>query len=160
MSRDLFGVKLSPFQLGRLGEPLRADSGESDMRYIDSIERVARGLLIALALCLGSPPSVLQHMRTAAAHSPAPVTTATTGQNACRGMDPKLAHERADLALRKMQYQQAGQCYLIAGDKPRADLAFIKAAAAEAPIAKRQLAANANQVKAQFRQFREAFASH
>jgi hypothetical protein len=75
-------------------------------------------------------------------------------------MDPKLAHERADLALRETQYRQAGQCYLIAGDKPKADLAFIKAAAAEAPIAKRQLAANANQVREQFRQFREAFTSH
>lgn len=130
------------------------------MRHIDSIGHVARGVLIALALCLSAAPGALQHMRAAAAASPAPVTTAVIGQNACRGMDPKLAHERADLALRKTQYQQAGQCYLIAGDKPKADLAFIKAAAADAPIAKRQLAANANQVKEQLRQFREAFTSH
>jgi hypothetical protein len=133
------------------------------MRYIDSIERVVRGLLITLALCLGSAPGVLQHMRTAAADSPAPSTTAVLGQSACRGMNPKLAHERADVAFRKTWYQQAGQCYLIAGDKPRADLAFIKAAAAAAPTAKRQLAANANQVKKQFRQFkqfREALTSH
>jgi len=72
-------------------------------------------------------------------------------------MDSRLAHDRADLAFRKAQYRQAGQCYLIAGDKPRADLAFIKAAAADAPTAKRQLAANAKQVKEQFRQLREAF---
>jgi hypothetical protein len=129
------------------------------MRYIDSIKRVARVLLIALALCLGSAPGILQHMRIAAADTPTPSTTAAIGQNACRGMNPKLAHEHADLAFRKTRYQQAGQCYLIAGDKPRADLAFIKAAAAAAPTAKRQLAANANQVKEQMRQFRQVRAA-
>jgi hypothetical protein len=121
--------------------------------------RTGTGLLIALLLC--SSPAVLRAMRTAAADNPVAVTTtAGTGANECRGMEAKLAHERADLAFRRMRYQQAGQCYLIAGDKPRADLAFIKAAAAEGPGTKRQLAANANQVKDQFRQFREAFGSH
>ena len=120
--------------------------------------RTRTGLLIALFLC--SSPAVLQTMRTAAADGPAVVTTAVALPNECRGMDAKLAHERADLAFQKTQYRQAGQCYLIAGDKPRADLSFIKAAAAEAPGTKRQLAANATQVKDQFRQFREAFSSH
>ena len=120
--------------------------------------RIGTGLLIALSFC--SSPAVLQEMSTAAADSPAPSAAAEIGPNECRGLDAKLAHERADLAFRETQYQQAGQCYLIAGDKPRADLAFIKAAAAEAPGTKRQLAANANQVKEQLRQFREAFTSH
>jgi len=120
--------------------------------------RIGTGLLIALFLC--SSPAVLQAMHTAAAANPTVVTAAVSGPNECRGMDGKLAHERADLAFKKEQYEQAGQCYLIAGDKPRADLAFIKAAAAEAPSTKHQLAANANQVKDQFRQFREAFGSH
>ena len=119
--------------------------------------RIGTGLLIVLSLC--SSPAVLQNMRIATADSPTP-TAAQIGPNACRGMDAKLAHERADLAFRQMHYQQAGQCYLIAGDKPRADFAFIKAAAAEGPSTKRQLAANASQVKDQFRQFREAFSSH
>lgn len=119
---------------------------------------VARGLLIVLCLC--SSPAVLQNMRTAAADSPAPGTATAIGQQDCRGIASKLARERADAALRKAQYQQAGQCYLIAGDKPRADLAFIKAAAADNGNTKRQMAANANQVKAQFRQLREAFRSH
>jgi hypothetical protein len=99
-------------------------------------------------------------MRTAAADNPTPQTVAETGPNECHGMDAKLAQQRADLAFQKAQFQLAGQCYLIAGDKPRADRAFLKAAAAQAPAIKRQLAANANQVKEQFRQFREAFASH
>ena len=120
--------------------------------------RIGTGLLIVLSLC--SSPAVLQAMHTAAAGSPTLGAAAGTGPNECRGMDAKRAHERADLAFRQTQYQQAGQCYLIAGDKPRADLAFIKAAAAKAPGTKRQLAANANQVKEQFRQFREAFTSH
>lgn len=120
--------------------------------------RIRTGLLIALFLYSSS--TMLQAMRTAAADTPTVVTNAVTGPNECRGMDAKLAHERADVAFQKTQYRQAGQCYLIAGDKPRADLAFIKAAAAEAPGTKHQLVANANQVKDQFRQFREAFSSH
>ena len=120
--------------------------------------RIGTGLLLVLCLCSG--PAVLQDMRTAAADSATPGTVAETGPNQCRGMDAKLAHQRADLAFRKAQYQEAGQCYLIAGDKPRADLAFVKATAAEAPGTKRQLAANANQVKDQFRQLRGAFTYH
>ena len=118
----------------------------------------AWGLLIVICLCLS--PAVLQGMRPAAADSPTARATAGTGRNACLGMDAKQAHERADLAFRKAQYQSAGQCYLVAGDKPRADLAFIKAAAADAPMTKRQMAANANQVKEQFRQFRGVFIPH
>ena len=118
--------------------------------------RIGTGLLIMLTL--SSSPAILQGMRTAAADSsPA---AAETVPNACRGIDAKLAHERADLAFRQSRYRQAGQCYLIAGDKPRADLSFVKAAAAEAPGTKRQMVANANQVKAQFRQFREALTPH
>ena len=120
--------------------------------------RIGTGLLIALALC--SSPAVLRGIGTAAADSPIPGTVTEAKLNQCRGMAVKLAHERADVAFREAQYQEAGQCYLIAGDKPRADLAFIKAAAAEGPGTKRQLTANANQVKDQFRQFREAFSSH
>lgn len=121
----------------------------------------ARGLLALLCLC--SSPAVLLGMRTAAADSPAPGVAATIAQNECRGIDSKLARERADAAVRKSQYRQAGRCYLIAGDQPRANLAFIKATSAESAAAKRQLAANANQVKQQFRQFRqlrEALSSH
>ncbi len=116
--------------------------------------RIGAGLLVVLGLC--SSLAVLQDMRVAAADSPVTETV----PNECRGMDAKLAHERADLAFQRAQYRQAGQCYLIAGDDPRADLAFAKAAAAEAPDIKRQLAANANQMKRQLRQFREIFASH
>lgn len=118
---------------------------------------LARGLLMVLCLC--SSPALLQGIRTAAADSPTPAMVAESGPNECRGMDAKQAHERADLAFHQARYQQAGQCYLIAGDDPRADLAFVKAAAAEAPGTKRQLTANANQVKDQFRQLREAFTS-
>ena len=120
--------------------------------------RIGTGLLIVLCVC--SSPAVLKAMHSAAADTPTLTAAAETGPNECRGMDAKRADERADLAFREARYRQAGQCYLIAGDKPRADLAFIKAAAAEAPGTKRQMAANANQVKKQFRQFREAFSSH
>lgn len=119
--------------------------------------RIGTGFLIVLCLC--SSPAVPQSMRTAAANSPTLGAAAGTRPDECRGMDAKRAHDRADLAFREARYQQAGECYLIGGDKPRADLAFIKAAAAQVPGTKRQLTANANQVKAQFRQFREAFSS-
>lgn len=128
------------------------------MKSVHTRRSLRWGLLVLLGFC--SSPAVLQSMRTAAANGPPTVTTADPGQKVCFGKDATLAHERADLAFRKAQYQLAGQCYLIAGDKPRADLAFIKAAAAGGPTTKRQLAANASQVKAQFRQLREAFSSH
>lgn len=118
---------------------------------------IARGLLIVLCLC--SSPAILQGMRTAAADSPAPGTAAATALIGCRGMDAKLARERADAAVQRSQYHLAGQCYLVAGDKPKADLNFIKATAAESETTKRQLAANASQVKEQFRQWRAAFTS-
>jgi hypothetical protein len=119
---------------------------------------MARGLLIVLYLC--SSPAVLQNMRTATADGRATGTAAATEQTGCRGIDARLARERADAAARKSEYRLAGQCYLIAGDKPKADLNFIKATAAESATTKRQLAANENQVKEQFRQWRAAFASH
>ena len=78
-------------------------------------------------------------------------------------MDTKLAHAAADAAFRNSDYRRAGECYLIAGDKPKANLAFLKATAADAPGIKHQLADNAKQVKDQFRQFRqlrEAMTSH
>ena len=118
---------------------------------------MVRGLLIAL--CLASGPVVLQNVRTAAADSPAAAAAVMAGQKDCRGVDSKLARKQAEAAARNSQYQRAGQCYLVAGDKPKADLAFVKAAAAEGAITKRQLAVNANQAKQQFRQLREAFAS-
>ena len=123
--------------------------------HLQTGHSTARGLLIVLSLFLSF---AFLHM--AAANSPALDTAAKIGKTDCRGMASKQAHERADLAFRRAQYREAGQCYLIAGDKPRADLALIKAAAAGAPVTKRQLAANANQVKAQFQQLREAFTSH
>ena len=119
---------------------------------------VVQGFLITL--CLVSGPAVLKDVRTAAADSPAPAAAVVTGQKDCRGVDSKLARKQAEAAAHRSQYQQAGQCYLAAGDKPRADLAFVKAAAAEGAVTKRKLAVNANQAKQQFRQLREAFASH
>lgn len=119
---------------------------------------MAWGLLIGL--CLSSTPAILQNMRTAAADTPSAGTPAAAGQTRCRGIDSKLARERAEAAARQSLYRLAGECYLVAGDKPRADLNFIKATAAESATTKRQLAANANQVKEQLRQWRTAFASH
>lgn len=111
-------------------------------------------------LCLLSGPSVLQSVQTAAADRPGRAAGAVIGHQDCRGVDPKTAHDQAVAAARKSQYQQAGQCYLVAGNKPKADLQFAKAAAAASVTTKRQLAVGVKQAKAQFRQLREAFASH
>ena len=118
----------------------------------------ARGILVAL--CLLSGPAVLHSVQTAAADSPAPSTAAVTGRQGCGGVDSKTARERAIAATRKSQYQRAGQCYLAAGDKPSADVQFVKAAAADSAVTKRQLAVGMKQAKSQFRQLREAFAAH
>lgn len=117
-----------------------------------------RGFLVVL--CFLSGPIVLQSMQTAAADSPVHNTGAVIGQQECRGLDPKTAHDRAVAAARKSQHQLAGQCYLVAGNKPKADVQFAKAAAADSVTTKRQLAVGVKQAKAQFSQLREAFASH
>src|SRR5690242_3913429 len=119
---------------------------------------VVRGLLIVFSLLTG--PVALQSVRIAAADSPTPAAAPVTGQRDCHSVDSKAARERAVTAARKSQYQQAGQCYLAAGDKPTADVQYVKAAVADAAVTKRQLAAGMKQAKAQFRQLREAFASH
>ena len=123
-----------------------------------TLDSAARGLLIVL--CLLSGPAVLRNVQTAAANSPAPSTAAAIGQRDCRALDSKAARERDVAAVRKLQYQQAAECYLAAGDKPSADVQFVKAAAADSAVTKRQLTAGMKQAKAQFRQLREAFASH
>src|SRR6185437_10415499 len=89
-------------------------------------QSVARGLLVVL--CLLSGPTVLLNVQTAAADSPTHSAAAVIGRQDCRGVDSKTARERAVAATRKSQYQQAGRCYLAAGDKPKADLQFAKAA--------------------------------
>lgn len=119
---------------------------------------MAGGLLVVLGLLSG--PTVLQSVQTAAAGSPAPSTAVVIRQQDCRGVDPKTARERAVAATRRSQYRRAGQCYLAAGDKPSADVQFVKAAAADSAVTKRQLTVGVQQAKAQFRQLREAFASH
>lgn len=115
---------------------------------------------LLIALCLLSGPAVLQNVQTAAADSPPASATAVVRQQDCHGADSKAAREQAAAAARKAQYQQAGQCYLAAGDKPDADVQFAKAAAADGKVTKQQLAIGTKQAKAQFRQLREAFASH
>lgn len=120
-------------------------------------QSMARGLLVVLFLLSSS--AVLQGMRTAAADTPLPDTAVPVAQNECRDVGAKVARAQADAAFRKAQYHKAGQCYLIAGDNPRANLAFVKAAAADNAGTKRQLAANANQLKQQVRQWREAFSN-
>ena len=74
------------------------------------------------------------------------------------GINPHQIVPKA--ALQRSRYRQAAQCYLAAGDKAKADFSFVRAAGAESVVTKRQLATNARQVKQQFRQLREAFASH
>ena len=120
-------------------------------------QSVARALFIVFCLLTGP---VVQNAQTAVADSPVHGTAAVTGQQDCRAVEPKTARTRAVAAIRKSEYQQAGQCYLAAGDKPRADLQFAKAAAADSVTTKRRLAVGVKQAKAQFRRLREAFASH
>lgn len=124
---------------------------------IQTRRSLTRGLLIAL--CLFSSSAVMLGMQTVAADTPVSAMASPGGQNQCRGIDSKLARQQADAAFRSAQYHKAGQCYLAAGDKPRANVAFLKAAAADNAGTKRQLAANANQVKQQVRQWREAFSN-
>lgn len=110
-------------------------------------------------LCLTALPAVLPNARAAAADAPIASPAAVIAKDGCLGIDAKLARQRADVAFQHSRYRLAGQCYLIAGDDAKANLSFVKAAAAESVTTKRQLVANASQAKDQFRQWREAFTS-
>ena len=122
-----------------------------------TLNSAARRLVIILPLLSG--PAVLQNVQRAAANSPAPSTAAVIGQRDCRALDLKVDREHAVAATRKLQYEQAGKCYLAVGDKPKADLRFAKAAAADAAVSKQQLTVGVKQAKALFRKVREPFSS-
>ena len=102
----------------------------------------------------------------AQADSPVPASSATetivvlgapdTASN-CNEATAERARWLADKASQGGAYQQAGECYLIAGEHAMADQAFIKASAQARADTSRQLAANLNDVKVQARQLKAAF---
>lgn len=79
------------------------------------------------------------------------------GAVACPTLDRGDARHRADAAFRAAQFRLAGSCYVVAGDLARANLAFLRATAADSAASKRALALNAAQAKAQLAQWRQAF---
>ncbi len=76
---------------------------------------------------------------------------------ACGEAAPDRARAIAVDAVRDGDFRRAGACYLIAGDKALADQAFIKAVSQTHAETSRTFAASTLKVKAQARQWKEAF---
>ena len=70
------------------------------------------------------------------------------------------AHSLADRLYEQGGYQQAGECYLAAGDNDRANRAFVKAVGPASTAAARQLTEQGQQAKTMLRKVQIAFTSH
>jgi hypothetical protein len=82
---------------------------------------------------------------------------AETSSN-CSIATAERARLLADRASQEGAYQRAGECYLAAGQQSLADQAFVRAASAQSKgDTSRRLAANLSDMKAQARQFKQAF---
>lgn len=75
----------------------------------------------------------------------------------CVASSAKQALSRADQLYEKGLYQQAGECYLAAGENNLADRAFLKAVGPAQSATNRQLSVERDQAKAQFRMLKAPF---
>lgn len=78
----------------------------------------------------------------------------------CASASPTQARSLGDALFDRAEYERAGRCYEVAGDFARANDAFLKAVAPQGEDTARQLAANREKAKAQFRNIGRAFKSN
>jgi hypothetical protein len=81
-----------------------------------------------------------------------PVAAPSTG---CRPQDPRGARLLADKAFETGAYQEAGRCYLIAGEQALADRAFMRAVGPASAATAPRLTANRESVAAQVVRWKE-----
>jgi hypothetical protein len=75
----------------------------------------------------------------------------------CEAASKQEAKELADRYYEQREYQRAGECYDDAGDRSRAQLAFLKAAAPNAAETARALKKERDAAKGLFTQVQQAF---
>jgi hypothetical protein len=76
---------------------------------------------------------------------------------ACEAIAPREASAVADKLFEKGDYQRAGECYQVAGDLARANLAFLKAAGPKSQDTAKGLKAQGDTAKALFANAAQAF---
>jgi hypothetical protein len=70
----------------------------------------------------------------------------------CAATTPEEARSLGERLFEQGAYQRAGECYQVAGDLARANLAFLKALGPESTATERRLAEQRDQAKALLRQ--------
>ena len=78
----------------------------------------------------------------------------------CPVVSIEEAHSLADSLYEQRSYQQAGACYLAAGDNDRANRAFVKAVGPASAVTARQLSGQGEQAKTMLHNLQVAFSSH
>jgi len=79
---------------------------------------------------------------------------AANAEHSCVASSAEQARSLGDVLFEHGAYQNAGQCYIAAGDYSRANLAFLKAAAPQSAIAARDFADTRNSAKEQAQRIR------
>jgi hypothetical protein len=92
-----------------------------------------------------------------AAMSVALADPALEASRACEATTTQEAGSLADKLFEKGEYRHAGACYLTAGDKVHANLAFLKAAGPEGEDTARVLKAQGDAAKALFARAGQGF---
>ena len=74
--------------------------------------------------------------------------------HSCVASSAEQARSLGNVLFERGAYQNAGECYIAAGDYTRANLAFLKAAMPESATAARDFAETRNAAKAEFQRIR------
>ena len=113
---------------------------------------------IGLALLAGAA-GIAQADAPAPAATPETVVVLGTAEGTwnCNDVTAERARWLADKASSEGSFKRAGECYLAAGDLADADKAFLKASAQTGEETSRKLASNADVVKTQAKQLKQAF---
>jgi hypothetical protein len=85
------------------------------------------------------------------------VVTVTASRTGCEGMSASDSSRLARKAEKNGEYQEASECFLVAGEITRAHRASARAAGEAAEAQKRNASAAADKAKGQFARVRAAF---
>src|SRR5215475_7587095 len=83
--------------------------------------------------------------------------SASEPSRSCEAAGPQEAKPFADMLYEKREYQRAGECYEVAGDPSRAQLAFLKAVPANSEAAAGRLKEQQDAAKQLGAQVQQAF---
>jgi hypothetical protein len=92
----------------------------------------------------------------AAVTGESPARPAEIAERPCAALSAEQAKSLGNTLFDRGAYQRAGECYAVAGDYGRANLAFLKAAGTQGANSARQLTEDRDQAKGQLEKMRQA----